>query len=430
MTNTADLSVVMPTYNHAQYLPRALKALVTQSVAPAEIIVVNDASTDDTPAILEAFARDYPVVKVITNEQNRRTNESVRIGLAHARGKYLYLTASDDYVLPGFVEKMVGMLEAHPQAGLVSAYFSIVDGVTGEIRPNPSGWCAEPRYFTPAEVEKMIGHTSVPGHASIVKRSSFDAAGGLLPDLEWHSDWFLSFVVAFREGLCHVPETVSLLTDMPQSYAHGMHTERQLRVVNAILDRLTSPAYADVLPSFQRSGALSVLGLPVLRAAASRADVWTKATLGLINGFSTEQYEALLDDPHPCVAELGRFFLGPFYHETKRRRVDEENERRRLEQLVATKDRLCSQLQTAVAQRDTELAQLRQRSADTEAALMFSDQLLASRTEELREAQALAVELQETVHNMTASHFPRLRAVIDGCKKTVLKPIHRPKSAA
>ncbi len=417
MTRAADLSVVMPTYNHAQYLPRALKALVTQSVVPAEIIVVNDASTDETPAILAAFARDYPMVKVITNERNRRTNESVRTGLAHASRKYLYCTASDDYVLPGFVEKMVGTLEAHPQAGLVSAYFSIVDGVTGEIRPNPSGWCTQPRYFAPAEIEKLIGHSSVPGHASIVKRSSFDAAGGFLPDLEWHSDWFLSFVVAFREGLCHVPETLSLLTDMPQSYAsHGMHSERQLVVVNAILDRLASPEYVDVAPSFQRSGVLSVLGLPVLRAAARRADLWTKPTLGLINGFTAEQYEALLNDPDPRVSDLGRFFLGPFWQETKERQ--------------AAKEQLCSQLQTAIAQRDLELAQARQRFADTEAALMFANQTLASRTNELGAAQAHEAELREAVRNMAASHFPRLRAVMDGCKNTVLKPLHRHKSAA
>jgi hypothetical protein len=430
MTDTADLSVVMPTYNHARYLPRALRALVTQSVVPAEIIVVNDASTDDTSAILEAFARDYPMVKVITNERNRRTNESVRIGLARANGKYLYCAASDDYVLPGFVEKMVGTLEAYPQAGLVSAYFSVVDGATGEIRPYPSGWCTEPRYFTPAETEKLIGHTSVPGHASIVKRSSFDAAGGLLPDLEWHSDWFLSFVVAFREGLCHVPETLSLLTDMPQSYAQGMHSERQIIVVNAILDRLASPVYADLLPSFQRSGVFSGLGLHALRAAARRADLWTKETLGLINGFTTEQYEALLDDPDPYVVELGRFFLGPFRQEAKQRRVHEANERRHLEQLVAAKSQLCSELQTTVARRDADLAQLRLRAADTEAALLFSEQLLASRTEELREAEALAAELRQTLHHVVSSRFPRLRAMIDGCKNTVLRPLHRRKRAA
>jgi glycosyltransferase involved in cell wall biosynthesis len=48
MTDTADLSVVMSTYEQAQYLPQVL---VTQSVVPAEIIVVNDATTDETPAI-------------------------------------------------------------------------------------------------------------------------------------------------------------------------------------------------------------------------------------------------------------------------------------------------------------------------------------------------------------------------------------------
>lgn len=433
MTAIADLSVVMPTYNHAQFLPRALTALLSQSVRPAEVIVVNDNSPDETPAILEEFVHNDPAIKVIHNERNQGTTASVEIGIARASAKYLFLCASDDYVLPGFVEKSMDILQQHPEAGLCSSYFSIVDGVTGVIRPGVTGWCDAPRYFSPAEIERLVGHTSIPGHASIVKRSSFEAAGGFLPDLQWHSDWFLNFVVAFREGICHVPEMLSLLTDMPASYYNqGARSERQRAVLNAVFDRLASPAYADVAPFFQRSGVLSVLGLPVLRAAAARPDLWSKNTLGLLNGFREDQYEELLGDDDPAVRELAAFFLGAFWHETKEHRAREIHDRRRLESDLAAKDQECRArdqqigvLKSEIVGRDEALAQSHQDLAEWKQALANTHLLLSERDAQLRHLEGGVDELVRQMQRMESSYFWRFRSVLAGCKRGLLRTLGR-----
>jgi hypothetical protein len=424
---TADLSVVMPTYNHAKYLPRALQALVTQSVLPAEIIIVNDASTDETPAILDRFAREYPLIHVITNAENRRTFESFRIGLSHATGKYVFCAASDDYVLPGFVEKMVGAMEAFPEAGVCSAYFSIVDGVSGHIREQPSGWCTAPRYFSPDEFEKLIGHSSIPGHASILKRSAFDAAGGFLPELEWHSDWFMSLVVGFREGMCHVPEMLSLLTDMPQSYcSQGMRSEKQLVVLNAVFDRLMSPEYSDVLPSFQRSGVLSIFGKPVLQAAARRSDLWTREMLNLLNSFKTEEYDALLHDPDPRLRELGCFFLGPFWHEVRQRHAAElEQQRHNHERTIAEQQTIAQQLRAEVAEREQALRHAQQDLAEKEHHLGAVQRQLSERNAQLAHSEHRASELQEAVDRMEASYFWKARTLLRDCKNAAVRPLRK-----
>ncbi|HJT35012.1 MAG TPA: glycosyltransferase [Pirellulales bacterium] len=439
---TADLSVVMPTYNHAQFLPRALTALLTQSVRPAEVIVVNDNSPDETPAILDEFARNDAAIEVIHNERNRGTNESVEIGIARASAKYLFICASDDYVLPGFVEKSMGILQQHPEAGLCSSYFSIVDGVTGVIRPGATGWCDAPRYFSPAEIERLVGHTSIPGHASIVKRSSFEAAGGFLPDLQWHSDWFLNFVVAFREGICHVPEMLSLLTDMPASYYNqGARSERQRAVLNAVFDRLASPAYADVAPFFQRSGVLNVLGLPVLRAAAARPDAWSKNTLGLLNGFREDQYEELLGDDDPSVRDLAAFFLGAFWHETKARRARDVHDRRMLESDLAAKvsdlvakdqqcqerDRRIGVLNSEILGRDQKLSQAQQDLAEWKQALANTHLLLAERDAQLRHLESMVEDLSRQMQRMESSYFWKLRSVLADCKRGLLRTLGRGK---
>lgn len=412
MSDVADLSVVMPTYKHAQFLPRALDALLSQSVRARELIVVNDASPDETQEILDRYVQNDATVKVIRNESNQGVTKCIEIGIARARGKYLYCAASDDYVLPGFIEKTVGALESHPQAGLCSSYFSIRDGVTGEIRVNPSGWCESPRYFAPREVEPLIGHSSIPGHATIIKRASFDAAGGLLADLEWHSDWFLNFVVAFREGMCHVPEMLSLITDMPGTYSsQAASTERQLRVINAIFDRLASDEYVDVAPSFERSGALSVLGTPVIVAAASRADAWSPRTLRQINSFTAEQYDSLLDHARAEVRELAAFFLGAYWRETK------QNLQERNRQMAAEQERLASVEQELAA------ANARRREMETE--LSRAGWLIAEREAQVRQLEAFAQHQAETIRRMESSYFWKSRQLLAGCKHQVLKPLGR-----
>jgi len=419
MSDVADLSVVMPTFKHAQFLPRALDALLSQSVRARELIVVNDASPDETQEILDRYAANDATLQVIRNETNQGVTKCIEIGIARARGKYLYCAASDDYVLPGFIEKTVGALESHPQAGLCSSYFSIRDGITGEIRVNPSGWCESPRYFTPREVEPLIGHSSIPGHATIIKRASFDAAGGLLADLEWHSDWFLNFVVAFREGMCHVPEMLSLITDMPSTYSNqGVRTERQLRVINAIFDRLASHEYVDVAPSFERSGALSVLGTPVIVAAAGRADAWRPGTLKLLNSFTAEQYDSLLDHARPEVRELAAFFLGAYWHETKQN-LDERSRQ------MAAAQQQAAQARERLASVEQELATANARRCEMETELGRARWLIAEREAQVRQLEAFAQHQAETIRRMEASYFWKSRKLLAGCKHKVLKPLGR-----
>lgn len=406
MTGTADLSVVMPTYKHAHVLPRALTALLTQSVRPREVIVVNDASPDDTPSVLDRFSND-PALRVIHNECNRGTNESVRIGVAAAQGKYLYCTASDDYVLPGFVEKMVGVLENHPQAGLSCAWFSLVSEATGEVRPNPSGWCDAPRYFTPVELAAFMGHYCIPGHTTVLKRSSFDAAGGFLSDLQWHSDWFLNFVVAFREGMCHVPDMVALLTESAGSYAaEGLRSEREVAAVNAIFNRLLSPDYADVAPWFARCGVLSIFGPPVLRAAVGRNDLWTKPLLTLLNCLTTEEYEALAENNNPAVRDLATFFLGRFWREVRERRLALRRRQTDLEQAAA--GGLLDELRLTIRRHEQSLASAHEQ-------LGRASETIDRQQAQLRELQAEAARMSQTVKRMEASYFWRARKLVARC---------------
>jgi glycosyltransferase involved in cell wall biosynthesis len=337
---TADLSVVLANRNHAQYLPRALDAILAQSVRPREVIALDDASTDDSLRVLGEYAGRDPAVRVVRNERNIGVTRTYNKGLALAAGEYVFLAAADDLFLPGFFEKALAQLDRHPRAGLCSAYDSYQVG-DGPIEPNASGWTNAPGYFTPDDVCRLLRHV-IPGHATICRREAIARTGGYPPDLEWYSDWFALLTVAFRHGACHVPETLSVRVLLPGSYSSGARQgPANVAVLGAFLDRVTSPEYADVAPYFRRNGAATFFGTDLVRAAARRPDRWQPHVLGFLNGFTPEQYEDLLADPDPAVRELAGFFLGPFWRDSVARRQELEAEVQRLrEELELTRKRV------------------------------------------------------------------------------------------
>src|ERR1044071_8971404 len=98
------LSVLMPNFNHGRFLPEALDAILGQSYQPFEVIVIDDASTDNSVEILERFAARHSCIRLVRNEQNMGVMHNVNHLLNLASGDYLLFAAADDVILPGFFE--------------------------------------------------------------------------------------------------------------------------------------------------------------------------------------------------------------------------------------------------------------------------------------------------------------------------------------
>jgi glycosyltransferase involved in cell wall biosynthesis len=104
------LSIVMPVYNVAAYLPRCLESLAALNPPPDEIIVVDDGSTDDCPRILAEFAPRLPQMRVIRQE-NGGLSAARNTGLDAARGTYLAFVDSDDFVEPDAYAEAIATAE-------------------------------------------------------------------------------------------------------------------------------------------------------------------------------------------------------------------------------------------------------------------------------------------------------------------------------
>src|SRR5258708_4948524 len=104
------LSVILPSYNHAAYLGAALAGLLAQARPADEILLIDDASTDDSLAVAEGYAARYPQITVVRNPRNLGCVANLNRGLAMARGEFVYCGAADDVTYPKLFESGLALL--------------------------------------------------------------------------------------------------------------------------------------------------------------------------------------------------------------------------------------------------------------------------------------------------------------------------------
>jgi glycosyltransferase involved in cell wall biosynthesis len=132
MPNPRDpkISVIMPTWNRAHLLARAIKSVQQQTLPDWELIVINDASTDGTRALLDDLAKHDPRIRPIHNEKNNYPDISKNLndGMAAARGRYIARLDDDDYWCDdGKLAMQAEFFDAHPDHVITGGGTIVID---------------------------------------------------------------------------------------------------------------------------------------------------------------------------------------------------------------------------------------------------------------------------------------------------------------
>lgn len=222
----ATVTVVIPCYNYARYLPAAIGSALRQVDVQVDVIVVDDCSTDDSAAVAESIAASDSRVRVLRNRVNSGPVDTFNAGLAQARGEFLVRLDADDLLTPGSLERAVALLQRHPSVGLVYGHPLHFEG--DELpapRETVTGWTiwlgAD---WLRARCE--AGDNVITSPEVVMRRSVVDRVGGQRPlahthDMEmWlriaaHSD------IAYVEGADQAwhrdhPASLSLRADDPR----------------------------------------------------------------------------------------------------------------------------------------------------------------------------------------------------------------------
>ncbi len=133
-TESVRLSVIIPTYNRASFLPGCIDSLRQSGIEGLEIVVVDDGSTDDTREVIERLQPGLTYV----HQNNKMLGGARNTGLRLARGRYVAYLDSDDYWLPGVTGRILDLLDRHPAVGAVFA-----DAMMGNPQDGYQSWFSE-----------------------------------------------------------------------------------------------------------------------------------------------------------------------------------------------------------------------------------------------------------------------------------------------
>ena len=115
----ARVSVIIPCYNYGRYLPSCVASVTTQADVDVEVLIIDDASSDDSADVARALAAADPRVSVEVHPVNRGHIATYNEGLAWASGAYTVLLSADDVLAPGALARAVAVFAAYPEVGLV-----------------------------------------------------------------------------------------------------------------------------------------------------------------------------------------------------------------------------------------------------------------------------------------------------------------------
>ncbi|OFV83768.1 MAG: hypothetical protein A2W26_08645, partial [Acidobacteria bacterium RBG_16_64_8] len=172
--------MIVPVFNKRGTLPRTIQSIVAQQGIPAEIVVVDDGSTDGSLDSLQPAA----TLRCLW-QPNSGVAAARNLGIAAATGEYIAFLDADDYWLPGFLEQTIAFLEEHPECGAVSTAFYTYDGNCTALVPAPGGNDGET--LRTAVIADFFGTYARLQHvwtgAVLARRSLIDKAGPMRADL-------------------------------------------------------------------------------------------------------------------------------------------------------------------------------------------------------------------------------------------------------
>lgn len=129
------LSVLVPVFNHARYLPELFRTLEEQSRPPEQIVFSDDGSKDGSPSLVEAWAAGQSHIRSVQQEQNLGITENSNFLLREAVGDYVLTLHSDDCLgQPDALAKMMEVLDRQPDVAMVTAPRQMIDETSSPLR--------------------------------------------------------------------------------------------------------------------------------------------------------------------------------------------------------------------------------------------------------------------------------------------------------
>jgi len=215
------VSVIVPNYNHARFLPKRLASIWAQTYKDFELIFLDDRSQDNSLEVFVKFVqgKKRAYKKIINTVNSGSPFKQWNKGVEAARGEYVWIAESDDFAAPTFLAKLVAILDKNPKVGVAYCLSNLVnlrDQVIGDTRAytddlDKNRW---QKAFINSGRDECINYLSLSNtihnaSAVLFRKKIFMAAGGADTSLKLASDWITWIKLLNISDIAFIPEALN-----------------------------------------------------------------------------------------------------------------------------------------------------------------------------------------------------------------------------
>ncbi|MBF2067346.1 MAG: glycosyltransferase [Calothrix sp. C42_A2020_038] len=242
------VSIVLPNYNYARYLDERIQSLLNQTYTDFELIIVDDASKDNSLEVIAKYTSDPRIKTLFFNENSGLPYKRWNDGCDLATGDYILFAGADDSCAPTLVEKLVEKLDANPNVGIAYSQSLEIDSQGKVIRSlkihtddlSKERWSKDFVDKGTTECGYMAVRNIIPNASAVmIRRTLFESAGRFDEQLRLVADWMLWVKLLLVSDVAYVAEPLNYFRTHPHtvrssSQKVGLHIEEEYQVLSFI----------------------------------------------------------------------------------------------------------------------------------------------------------------------------------------------------
>lgn len=221
------VSVIIPSYQHSEYIQQAVESVMNQSYTAVELIVIDDGSSDGSPELLKKLA-DQHEFRLVCRE-NRGLSHTLNEGIELAKGEYICICASDDYFLQDKLKAQSEFMESNPQYAACYGKAIHFDD-KGSRKTTNASQCYSGKIFY-----RLLHTNFVPAVTQMYRREIFNEVGGFNPDL-MIEDWDMLLRVAWQHEIGFLNQPLAMRREHEASLSNPRHAMRFYQNEKLILE--------------------------------------------------------------------------------------------------------------------------------------------------------------------------------------------------
>lgn len=266
------LTIVIPNYNHSRFIRQSIDSLLAQTRLPDRVIIIDDASTDDSVAVIKSYADRFKFIELHTNSVNIGVVKTLNLGLSIVDTEYVAFLAADDFIENSLYEKSLDLLNEHRAAPLCTSLSNYVDE-QAHLIPSPrlAPLGDRPRYLAPDEVLALLTRygSFLNGNSAIYRTKPLKEIGGFDETLRSFCDGYAMQLLTARNGVCFVPEILCNWRRLKTSYAATTEASFDVSVIILMeINKRVDGPHAAIFPPSYRQRLMARLRFSALWAAA------------------------------------------------------------------------------------------------------------------------------------------------------------------